>query len=158
MSAQIDILTDPGDLEAVRIVLGVTTRDVSDDILKSLVGIPAAELLVKDRFTTWAAILTAADADTDRLKLGTIYYTAALLLPRLTNLLRAAEKVGEFTLGQISWEKLREHLLELAGTILGDIGTNADDEVSVFSVYGPSRKYRELKAIGLAHQAEFQNV
>ncbi len=154
----VEILTDDADLEAVRIVLGVTTRDVSDSILASLVGIPAAELVVKNRFTNWAAILEAGDADTDRLKLGTIYYTAAFLLPRLTNLLRAAEKVGEFTLGQISWDKLREHLLELAGIVLGDIGTTADDEITVFSVYGPSRKYRELKAIGLAHQAEFQNV
>ena len=155
-----DILIEPEDWQAVRDVLGVDTRDLPDEVVTSIVGVQSAELIVKDRITDWATIMAAvpATADTVKLRLGTIYHTAVLLLPRVRNILRPYERVAELTLGTVDWKSMREELLAKANETLGLIGTTGDDTFTLFSVAGPSRAFRALKAAGLSGSAEFQNV
>lgn len=153
-----DILTNKSDKTAIRLVLGVDDTDVSDIVLDSIIGIQAAEIRVKERITNWEVVLAATDEDTTRLKLGTIYFTAANLVPRLRNLLRPGEKVAELVLGKIDWNNFKEELLGLANEMLAEIGSTSDATFTLFTVDGPSRKFRELDAIAMSDTAEFQNV
>jgi len=150
-----DILIEPDDWQAVRDVLGVSDQDLPDGVITSVIGVTSAELIVKARVTNWAAImaLVPATADTVKLRLGTIYHTAVLLIPRVQNILREGEKVAEFTLGKMNWDSIREELLARANETLGLIGAAGDDTFTLFSVSGPSRAYRVLH-----EAAEFQNV
>lgn len=152
-----DILED-SDYEAVRVVLGVTTRDVSDTVLNSVIAIPAAEVEVKTRITDWATVLAAGGVDATRLKLGTIYNAAANLIPRLRQTLRPMERVGELIMGNINWDKMRDELVAKADEALGAIGGSADDQFTLFTVGGPSRKYRTLEEIGQESTADFVNI
>lgn len=153
-----DILKSATDKNAIRLVLGVDTNDVSDTVLDSVIGIVSAEIQVKERVTNWAAVLAADDEDTTRLQLGTIYLTAVSLIPRLRQILRTGEKIAELQLGRIDWNTYKEELLGLANEMLGEIGGATDDVFTLFTVAGPSRQFRKLRDLGVPEQAEFQNV
>lgn len=153
-----DILTEEEHKDTIRDVLGVTERDLPDSVLDSIMGIQAGELKAKERVITWSAIMTADDEDTIRLKIGTIYLTAIAVLPRLRMMLREFEKIGEFTLGRMDWDKFKQDLMDSANVALGSIGTDSDLDYASFVVTGPSRRFRDLVEAGQWGQTIFRNV
>jgi len=136
-----DILVSGG-YGGIRELLGVDELELPDAVIELVPYLPSAESDVKRAIGDWQERM-ADDSDAALLQSAVMYGTAARLVTREQNRLRAGGWAGSWSDGQISWQDVRSELqagFVAAIRALLEVADPASAPSGMFTVAGISRR------------------
>lgn len=118
-------LVHPHEYAQIRALMGVDSDVVSDQDIESLPYLFYVEAEVKAIITDWATLLTAATANTIRLKTGVMAWVAARLCGLVQKQEAGGVKIGDYaeTGDKIEWGDRAKQLADMAASALAQIST-----------------------------------
>ena len=147
--------------DSIRDVLGLSSTELPSATIERTPFLPSAEAVIKGRVTNYAAIAAVDDSNRVHLYGAIIYLAAALLCDRSKNLFRPADKVGDFTAGQVDWAALKATCLAEYESHIGSISTQSQPEVTLMTLAGIGRTVkarRQLDEGTLDEDLDFENI
>lgn len=136
------ILKTAADYSMIRHLLDIDAVDLSDAIIEDYGFLPLVESDICAVITDYATILTAAGADSIRLKSGAAAWVAALIAHALYVSESNSVQIGDYQeTAKTSWLGYSDSLMGQAASSLAGISTRTYSRGSLLVLGGPTRAY-----------------
>jgi hypothetical protein len=140
----LDQTANSDDLDTIRKVLdfSLTKTNLTDAVILLSAFLPQAEIEVKARVTTWAAILAGDDDETVKLKNAVIYTAAAKLAPSsiVATALNVQARDMSYTRPAYNGQRRQAELLADADSLIDDLTSVATPDMPTMFARATGRR------------------